>query len=316
MKQARPLRRVVIKEEFIALTGDYVSAILLSQIEYWTKRSYDFDKFMAEEKDRAANEGKDIGAPLLRGWIYKTAEELSSETMMNLSANTIRSRLKKLVESDWIGERSNPEYRWDRTKQYRFNALQVANDLENLGYHLDSWVLREDGSEPGNPCGCATANFEDRTATAEDRTETAEDRSNKNFGAVPEITPEITPETTAQQACVAAADNSCGLSVTPWEVRQLIDYATSNGIELKNGYAGSYLTRAGGMAGAKKKIDDAVAFIAREHSNGKQIENVVGVLEHVMLCDSNGARLTHDPISKRQRRMDEKEKKYADVYIT
>jgi kynureninase len=52
MKQARPLRRVVSKEEYVLLTGDHVSAVLLSQIEYWTRRTYDFDRFLAEEHGR------------------------------------------------------------------------------------------------------------------------------------------------------------------------------------------------------------------------------------------------------------------------
>jgi hypothetical protein len=88
VKQARPLRRVVIKEEFIALTGDHVSAVLLNQIEYWTKHSRDFDKFMAEEKNRVIKDGRELDVPLTHGWIYKTAQDLSQETMMNMSVAT------------------------------------------------------------------------------------------------------------------------------------------------------------------------------------------------------------------------------------
>jgi hypothetical protein len=107
MDQARPLRRVVIREEYISLTGDHVSAVLLSQIEYWTVRTRDFDHFLAEEKSRAKMEGKSTGVSFLHGWIYKTAEDLSAETMMGLSANTTRARLRRLAERGWIGERNN-----------------------------------------------------------------------------------------------------------------------------------------------------------------------------------------------------------------
>jgi hypothetical protein len=134
---------VVIKEEYVTLTGDHVSAILLSQIEYWTMRTHDFDRFLAEEKGRSSNEGNEINFSFMHGWIYKTAEDLSAETMMGLSANTIRTRLKKLVERGWIGERNNPAYRWDHTKQYRFNAAKVAMDLNTHGYPLEGWAITD-----------------------------------------------------------------------------------------------------------------------------------------------------------------------------
>jgi hypothetical protein len=165
---------VVIKEEYVALTGDHVSAILLSQIEYWTMRTHDYDRFLTEEKGRAKNDGKEIALPFMHGWIYKTAEELSAETMMGLSANTIRARLKKLVEHDWIGERNNPEYRWDHTKQYRFNAARVTMDLNALGFPLEGWTithsLGDERQKSGNPCYDRTVNFEDRNSNSELRT--------------------------------------------------------------------------------------------------------------------------------------------------
>jgi hypothetical protein len=196
MKQPRPLRRVIIKEEYVALTGDYISAVLLSQIEYWTRRTYDFDGFLAEENGRAGNEGKELGVPFMHGWIYKSAEDFATETMMGLSANTIRTRLKKLAECGWIGERNNPEHSWDRTKQYRFNASTVAASLERFGYHLEGWTYA--GEKSGKAHGCAIANFEDgnsnsenANATAADRSSNFEDRSAENFGAIPEIITEI-----------------------------------------------------------------------------------------------------------------------------
>jgi hypothetical protein len=97
--------------------------------------------------------------------------------------------------------------------------------------------------------------------------------------------------------------------------QQLVEYAAAKGIELTCSYAGSYLSRAAGLDGAKRKIDDAVAFIAKEHARGRQIDNPEGVLEHVLSCE-HGVRLTHDPISERQERMKEKEAKYADIYLS
>jgi len=38
------LKRIVIKEELVVLTGDYRKAILLNQFLYWSERVKDFDK--------------------------------------------------------------------------------------------------------------------------------------------------------------------------------------------------------------------------------------------------------------------------------
>lgn len=328
MKQPRLLRRVVIKEEYVALTGDHVSAVLLNQIEYWTSRTYDFDKFMTEEKNRAANEGKEINAQLMHGWIYKTAEELSCETMINLSVSNMRLRLKKLIENGWISERSNPEYRWDRTKQYRFNTLRVAKDLEELGYHLDGWVLQD------QPTATSTPDSEKRLTCAisvlENGNSKTENRTDDFRNAIPEITTEITNKQTSAVAAAMPKPVNQSLKtssgVVPGnvvtdnsiadETQQLIEYAATKGIKLKCSYAGGYLSRAGGLAGARAKMDEAAVFIAKEFSHGKRIKNPVGIIEHVLHCDRGSATLTHDPISDRQERIQEKEAKYADLYLS
>lgn len=46
------LKRVVIKEELVALTGDAISALVLNQFIYWSERRHDFDKFIKEERER------------------------------------------------------------------------------------------------------------------------------------------------------------------------------------------------------------------------------------------------------------------------
>ena len=44
----KKLRRVVIKEELVALTGSVDAAIVLNQMIYWSERVKDFDDFIAE----------------------------------------------------------------------------------------------------------------------------------------------------------------------------------------------------------------------------------------------------------------------------
>jgi len=135
------LKRVVIKEELVALTGNFVKAILLNQFIYWSERVKDFDKFIEEEKKRAEKEGEEVNIEYSNGWIYKTSEELSEETMVDLSPQTIRRYLKELIDNEWIYERNNPQYKWDRTKQYRVNIVKIQKDLRQLGYSLEGYPL-------------------------------------------------------------------------------------------------------------------------------------------------------------------------------
>ena len=341
MDKARTLRRVVIKEEYVLLTGDHASAVLLSQIEYWTVRTRDFDRFLAEEKNRSKMEGREIALPLLHGWIYKTAEDLSAETMMGLSANTIRARLRVLVERGWISERNNPDHSWDRTKQYRFNARAVATDLERLGCHLEGWAFTKEEPDAGTPHGCATANFENGTsksevgnATPEDRISNFENRTFENCGAIPEINTEIR-DRDQQQRQQPVSDHAPAVDHGPVkdvvaveaptpinsaqepgphmpaqrEIEELIDFARAQAHEI--------IRRAGSLAAAKEKIEVASVYITKERRAGREINSIKGVMNRILQMDTGGIKLgCSKEEAKRQRRLTEKEEKYKDLYMS
>ena len=44
----KPLKRVVIKEELVELTGDFRPALILNQFIYWIGKMYDTDKYILE----------------------------------------------------------------------------------------------------------------------------------------------------------------------------------------------------------------------------------------------------------------------------
>ena len=86
------LKRAVIKEELVILTGNLNEAIVLNQLIFWSERAKDSDNFLQEEIARAKrfNDGtamnpEDIKKTLLSGWVYKTAEEMLEETKILLS---------------------------------------------------------------------------------------------------------------------------------------------------------------------------------------------------------------------------------------
>jgi hypothetical protein len=310
-------------------------------------RTHDFDRFLAEEKNRSKMEGKETGIPFLHGWIYKTAEDLSAETMMGLSANTIRARLRRLVERGWISERNNPDHSWDRTKQYRFNARAVAASLEHLGYHLEGWVFESEDLKPGKAHGCATANFEDGNsnseignATVEDRSSNTADRTSENYGALPEITTEIkdrdqqqlqpvsdqrpVPDQARDEKDTVVADDTPEIISAPKpvpaqsEIQKLIDFARDcpQEIILSKDYAGEIIRRAGSLATAKEKIEVAGVFIAKELRAGREINSIKGVMNRILQMDTGGIRLGRAKDVERKSRLAEKEAKYRDLYLS
>lgn len=137
----KKLKRAVIKEEFVAITGDYISAIILNQFLYWSDRVNDFDRMLAEEKRIAEKDGIELNMQPKHGWIYKKADELIEETMIGISANCMRTKIKLLTSKGYLLERKNPCYKWDHTKQYRVNFKKIQYDLHQQGYELDGYRI-------------------------------------------------------------------------------------------------------------------------------------------------------------------------------
>jgi DnaD/phage-associated family protein len=132
-------KKVIIRESFVEITGDFVKAVILQQFFYWSERVKDFDKFIIEERGRMLKEGTELNMPLQDGWIYKTADELSQETMLGLAPSNMRRHISKLIEKGFLDERCNPAHKWDRTKQYRINLVKIAQELHKLGYQLPGY---------------------------------------------------------------------------------------------------------------------------------------------------------------------------------
>ncbi|OHW62934.1 hypothetical protein EUAN_07180 [Andreesenia angusta] len=194
--ESTKLKRAVVKEELVALTGDFKLAIILNQMIYWSERVRDYDKFIAEEKARYDKEGREIEMDLQNGWIYKTAEELAEETMMGLSPSNMRTQIKKLVGAGYLSERTNPNLKWDRTKQYRVDIVKIQIELLKLGYALEGYSLDgafsaiseiEKASEENEKCNSMNQKIKPHKT---------EIPTIQNENAIPEITTETTTDTT------------------------------------------------------------------------------------------------------------------------
>lgn len=182
MKNERKLKRSIIKEELVEITGDYIKAAILNQFIYWSERVSDFDQFIEQENARAEAIGEQT-RELTYGWIYKSAEEMSDETMLGLSATSMRTHIKALIERGFLSERNNPKVKWDRTKQYRVNILEIMQALDEIGCVLEGY--RRVPCEP---------KLRDATPTDLDASSKIEVHSGKNFEAIPETTTETTTE--------------------------------------------------------------------------------------------------------------------------
>lgn len=180
----RPLKRVVIKEELVALTGHYIEALILNQFIYWSERTKDFDKFIDEERQR--NPDAKIEVEPRHGWIYKSADELSDELMLGSAPATIRRYLGKLVEKGFLQERNNPNHAWDRCLQYRPDVNKIQIELHNLGYPLDGYP------------NVTIFHFEKCNHQNEKSIIQSEKSNFQNEGALPEITTETTTNNSPQ----------------------------------------------------------------------------------------------------------------------
>jgi hypothetical protein len=187
MSEAIKLKRSVIKEELVAITGGYIEAILLNQLIYWTERTADFDKYIMQENERAKKEGQPTN-DVTGGWIYKTSEDLADETMLGLSSASIRKYIIFLENMGYISERENPKHKWDRTKQYRVNMINVIQALTKKGYTLEGYKT----------------NFQLLFSNLafleiENQSLKIENQSVKNSNAIPYTTPETPSETVCKK---------------------------------------------------------------------------------------------------------------------
>ena len=202
----RKLKRAIIKEEYVEITGDVFSAVILNQFIYWLDKMRDVDEYITQERKRATENGSSVKIELTNGWIYKTAEELSNETMLGLSENTIRKYLQNLIDKGFLAVRTNENYKWDRTKQYRVDLVAVERALSEKGYHLSDYKIE---LPQNSNLSSANSNFEVQYSETELQ-------SSETCGAIPKITTKTTyrdntPPYNSPKSQDTKIDNSYGL---------------------------------------------------------------------------------------------------------
>ena len=90
--------------------------------------------------------------------------------MLSISENTVRRYINNLEEKGFISSRKNPNFKWDRTLQYRANMKFIIESIKNKGFDgLGGWNIQNKVTKLQN-----------------------DDSSSQNEGALPEITIENT----------------------------------------------------------------------------------------------------------------------------
>lgn len=196
-------RRIVIREELVAICGNYVPAVLLGQLIYWASRTRDAAEYIASETKRLVSAGAEsaggaaeaVMEDAAAGWIYKGAAELGAETMLGLSDRAIRQHLQNLVAQGWVSERQNPRYKWDRRLQYRVNLAVICRAVQDMGYPLDGLLVESDITWRNYSC-----EKNDESSRKKRRIEPKKltNRTEQNDATISEITTEITTENTIE----------------------------------------------------------------------------------------------------------------------
>jgi DNA-binding MarR family transcriptional regulator len=200
------LKIAVLREEFKVLTGHHIQALALNQFVYWENRTKDAKLYREEEKQRFNNENESNKELPQYGWIYKTAEELAKEILLDVHPTTVRRHLKVLEEKGYLFKRTNSRYKWDKTYQYRVNLVKVVKDLERLGYPIKDYEWLTSGEGDKKSLG-----DQDNSSSKENAGSRMHNDSSKVFdaGAIPENTTKTITEITSNQKDEEA---SCSLN--------------------------------------------------------------------------------------------------------
>ena len=120
MNNFRNPRRVIVKEEIVAITGDMNLAIVLSQLLDLSKcvnKNDDLKNGVTCELD-----GCDV-------WMSITANNLLDKCLLNMSDRSMRTYLNKLCDMGFISSRRNHLCKFDTTMQYMVNADNILQAI-------------------------------------------------------------------------------------------------------------------------------------------------------------------------------------------
>lgn len=130
---------ILLREEWIKLTGDPIRACVLEKMVHWSRKVQDFDLYLKEE---TASSLKSESSPQY-GWFYKSNEDLIAGCLLRVTVATFRRYLYFLMDRGWIQRKITPISKWHRTSHYRVNLRKLNSDLQKQGYYFPDFTLYE-----------------------------------------------------------------------------------------------------------------------------------------------------------------------------
>lgn len=118
----------ILREEFLLLTGEKNSAILLNHIYYTTSIQHSF-KLMIQEELCESEE-------LSYGWIQKSASSLIRETKVCACRKRLGQHLNRLNDKGVLLIRKSQCPDNQKTKQCRLHLTRLQEGLSSFGYGL------------------------------------------------------------------------------------------------------------------------------------------------------------------------------------
>lgn len=139
LEDPNPPQFILLREEWVSLTGDLVRACVLEKMVTWSRQVPDFDLYLKEEQlDQSAS-----GSAPKHGWFYKSNQELLEGTMLRVTADTFRRYLHFLIDRGWIQRDIITQSKWSRRSFYRVNLRKLHSDLQKKGYTFPDFTLYE-----------------------------------------------------------------------------------------------------------------------------------------------------------------------------
>lgn len=174
------MKKAVLREDMMKITGDVVQALVLGQMLYWTKTLDKVNDWLFEENKRLAE--ADLPQHEYNyGWIWKSAKEMREDLMFAFSEDAIQRAFSSLTQTGLLMKRNNPVLKYDRKLHYRIDLLFLRRKLKESGWEMTDFILE---STPQDAVSIPH-HAESMTLCAETITEIKVETNNKETPIVP-----------------------------------------------------------------------------------------------------------------------------------
>jgi hypothetical protein len=133
-------QRVVIKEEYLKLLGNYKQAVILDTLIQYCKKKLgreEYNNFILEEQMREEKMREDLE----HGWFRLSNKKLAQEILITDTYSTVRRWLKPILNKNYVF-RGKDYNRAAVTNKYRINAVKLKKDLNEIGYPLKNFQFK------------------------------------------------------------------------------------------------------------------------------------------------------------------------------